>query len=201
MSLQTRLNALIAAIGADIKDTRLSMSGVASGSLSGLTTTAKTSLLAAINEINAKPGTDPWTSQALSTAYTNSTITASDVFTGFTPVANTRYIVDALLSVSAAAITTGVQTALFGPSSGITRSAVKLIAANTSAADTISHTSLNNFQTMTAGLTTPTLLSIQAIIEVGATPGAGNIKVQAKSEVAASVVTIYPGSSMRWRTI
>lgn len=50
MSLQTRLEALAAAIGADIKSDRASM-----GALASLTTSAKASLVAAINEVNAKP--------------------------------------------------------------------------------------------------------------------------------------------------
>lgn len=201
MSLQIRLANLITAIGTDYKQLRTWIAGSQTADLTGLTTTAKTSLLAAINEVNAKPGTDPWTVQALSTAYTNSTVTASDVFTGFAPAANTRYIVDILASVFTAAATTGIQTALSGPSSGITRSAVKIISASAAGTDMITHTTLNTFQVATAGLTTSTLLSIQAVIEVGATPGAGNIKLQAKSEVAASLVTVSPGSSMRWRTI
>jgi hypothetical protein len=202
VSLQTRLEALASALGADTKADRITMTGLASGSLASLTTTAKTSLLAAINEINAKLATsgEPWTSQALTVAYTNSTVTASDVFAGFTPAANTRYIVDVLASVSAAAATTGVQTGLTGPTTGITRSAVKVVSSSAAATDLISHQALNAFQAAAASLTTPTLLSLQAIVEV-ATPGAGNIRFQAKSEVAGSVITIYPGSSMRWRTI
>lgn len=176
MSLQTRLAALITAIGADIKNINTQ--------LSTLLTTAY-----------------PWLEEVRSSAYTNSTVNASDVFTGFKPNANTRYIVDVFASVFTAAITTGIQVGLTGPTSGITASAVKIITANTSAADTISHTALNNFQTMTAGLTTPTLLSLQALVEVGASPGIGNIRLQAKSEVAGSLVTIRPGSSMRWREI
>jgi hypothetical protein len=202
VSLQTRLEALASALGADTKADRITMTGLASGSLAALTTTAKTSLLAAINEINAKlaASTEPWTSQALTVAYTNSTVTATDVFTGFTPAANTRYIVDVLVSVAAAAVTTGVQTGLTGPTTGITRSAVKVVSASAAGTDLISHQALNAFQVAAASLTTPTLLSLQAVIEVG-TPGAGNIRFQAKSEVAASAITIYPGSSMRWRTI
>lgn len=54
----------------------------------------------------------------------------------------------------------------------------------------------------TPGSVPPTVpLNVQAIIQVEATPGAGNIRMQAKSEVAGSVITILPGSSMRWRTI
>ena len=48
MSLETQLIALAQAIGADIKDLRGKQ-----GDLTALTTTAKTSLVAAINEIKA----------------------------------------------------------------------------------------------------------------------------------------------------
>lgn len=49
MSLETKLIALAQAVGADIKALRL-----ADGDLSALTTTAKTSLAAAINELDAQ---------------------------------------------------------------------------------------------------------------------------------------------------
>jgi hypothetical protein len=176
VSLQTRLEALVAAIGADVKQLAADIAAAGGGS-------------------------NPWTDEARSTAYTNSTVTASDVFTGFTPVANARYIVDVLASVHTAAATTGIQTALAGPTSGITRSAVKIQSASAAATDLLTHTVLNTFQAAAAGLTTPTLLYIQSIIEVGASPGAGKIRMQAKSEVAGSLVTVNPGSSMRWRTI
>lgn len=55
MSLQTRLQDLATAIGTDIKQLRTWITGSASGDLTGLTTTAKTSLVAAVNEVNAKP--------------------------------------------------------------------------------------------------------------------------------------------------
>lgn len=53
MSLQTRINDLITAIGTDYKQLRTWISGSASGDLTGLTTTDKTSLVAAINETKA----------------------------------------------------------------------------------------------------------------------------------------------------
>lgn len=59
MSLQTRISDLITAVGTDIKQLRIWATGSASGDLTGLTTTAKTSLLAAINEVNAKPAGNP----------------------------------------------------------------------------------------------------------------------------------------------
>lgn len=54
MSLQVRIQDLITAIGTDMKQLRIWATGSAAGDLTGLTTTAKTSLLAAVNEVNAK---------------------------------------------------------------------------------------------------------------------------------------------------
>lgn len=53
MSLQTRLSDLATAIGTDIKLLRTYITGSSTGDLTGLTTTAKTSLIAAINEVKA----------------------------------------------------------------------------------------------------------------------------------------------------
>lgn len=53
MSLQTRLSDLITAIGTDYKQFRTWITGSSTGDLSGLTTTAKSSLVAAINEVKA----------------------------------------------------------------------------------------------------------------------------------------------------
>lgn len=53
MSLQTRLSDLITAVGTDIKQLRTWITGSSSGDLTGLTTTTKTDLISAINEIKA----------------------------------------------------------------------------------------------------------------------------------------------------
>lgn len=55
MSLQTRLSDLATAVGTDIKQLRTFITGSSSGTLSALTTTVKSDLVAAINEVNAKP--------------------------------------------------------------------------------------------------------------------------------------------------
>lgn len=59
MSLQTRVGDLITAIGTDYKGLRTWITGSTAGDLTGLTTTVKTSLLAAVNEVNAKPSSSP----------------------------------------------------------------------------------------------------------------------------------------------
>lgn len=53
MSLQTRISDLITAIGTDYKQLRTWITGSSSGDLTGLTTTTKVSLVAAINEVEA----------------------------------------------------------------------------------------------------------------------------------------------------
>jgi hypothetical protein len=55
VSLQTRLQDLATAVATDIKQLKVWVTGSSSGSLAGLTTVAKTDLVSAINEINAKP--------------------------------------------------------------------------------------------------------------------------------------------------
>jgi len=51
MSLQTRIESLATRIGTEFKTVRTKISGNSSGDISGLTTTVKTNLLAAINEL------------------------------------------------------------------------------------------------------------------------------------------------------
>jgi hypothetical protein len=55
LSLQNRLSDLVTAIGTDYKQLRTWITGSSSGNLTGLTTTAKADIVAAINEVNAKP--------------------------------------------------------------------------------------------------------------------------------------------------
>jgi hypothetical protein len=59
LSLQTRLGDLITAIGTDYKQLRTWISGSSSGDLTGLTTTDKTSLVNAINEVDAQSSAPP----------------------------------------------------------------------------------------------------------------------------------------------
>lgn len=56
MSLQTRISDLITAIGTDIKQLRTWITGSSSGDLTGLTTTTKTSVVAAVNELHGEHG-------------------------------------------------------------------------------------------------------------------------------------------------
>jgi len=59
LSLQTRIGDLITAVGTDIKQLRVFITGSASGNLTGLTTTDKTSVVNAINEVKAGSSGSP----------------------------------------------------------------------------------------------------------------------------------------------
>lgn len=150
--------------------------------------------------IGPATGAYPWTEQVLTADYTNTLTTASDVHAGFTPVASTRYLLEATLIVISAATTTGVQIGVTSPT-GFSRSAVKVVSAATASTDLISHQAANTFQAGLAGLTTPTILNVQAFIAFTATPGSGTVRLQARTEVALSQITVCAGSSVRWRTV
>lgn len=59
MSLQTRLTDFTTAVGTDYKQLRVWITGTSTGDLTGLTTTSKASVVAAINEVNGKVYTPP----------------------------------------------------------------------------------------------------------------------------------------------
>lgn len=59
MSLMTRLNDLITAVGTDYKQLRTFITGSSTGDLTGLTTTSKSSVVTAINEVNGKAAPAP----------------------------------------------------------------------------------------------------------------------------------------------
>jgi len=60
MTLQTRISDLITAVGTDYKAIKTMITGSAAGDLTGLTTTTKTSLVAALNEVHAEVGGTGW---------------------------------------------------------------------------------------------------------------------------------------------
>lgn len=82
MSLQTRLTDLITAIGTDYKYLRTLISGSSTGTLSSLTTTTQASLVAAINEVNAKPTAAPTSPATTTTTGTVQLATLAEVATG-----------------------------------------------------------------------------------------------------------------------
>lgn len=172
MSLESRLAAFIAAVGADIK------------------------------LLKARPS-DPWTTQSLGdTTYSNATLGLTDIFPGFAPVPNKNYEVRSRLICGVNVSTTGMQTVLAGPANA-ERAAVKISTPLSASTEQVNNYSdLNQIQTMAAGYAGFSLLCIEAVIDFGPSILAGNVRVQARSEVAATnAVRVYTGSFMSWREI
>lgn len=90
MSLQTRLGDLITAVGTDIKQLRTWITGSSSGNLTGLTTTDKSNLVSAINEVKAgSSGAPPDASETvkgiIELASLDEVATGTDVVRAVTP--------------------------------------------------------------------------------------------------------------------
>lgn len=91
MSLITKLSDLITAVGTDYKQIRTWISGSSTGDLTGLTTTVKTSLVAAINEVKASatgspPAATETTSGVVELSTQSETNTGTDDATAVTPL-------------------------------------------------------------------------------------------------------------------
>lgn len=146
-------------------------------------------------------GGDGWTYERLGADWTNSTVTDSDIFAGFTPAANKAYEIEVKALVESAIQTTGIQVGLVGPTGQTTISQhVRTPGTATSVLD--NHLSV--FGRATAGTTVaaPSILTLSAFVRYGAGPGAGNVKLQGRSEVGGgSTVTMYTKSYMRWREL
>lgn len=148
-------------------------------------------------------GSDPYSWEILASQVNNSSnVTDVNIFTGFQPAASTRYHVEIMLSVLSAAAATAVRTTLSGPTTGVTMAAVKTVSAASGSADHIQHVSaLNQLNSNTAGLTTATLIRIEALLDFGAGVNAVNLRPQLRSEVLASQVSVLAGSYMKWRIL
>lgn len=181
--------------------TRASVADSKALSVSGNTSVADSKAVSAA--AGGGSGSDPWTYVALAADFTTSLATAQNV-TGleFTPVANTRYIFEAVLGVRSA-------TATVNPRPGL--------AWATGMADgvaTIEQTSTATAKLMVNGnIAAPLLLAVGGIpnnsasfpalcygfVRAGATPS-GNIRIQLASETAGTVVRIVASSYLRYRT-
>lgn len=82
MSLQTRLSDLITAIGTDYKQLRTWITGSSSGTLASLTTTDKTSLVAAVNEVKTLASSGSVPDATTTTAGKIEIATLAEVATG-----------------------------------------------------------------------------------------------------------------------
>jgi hypothetical protein len=135
------------------------------------------------------------------TDWTNSTTTPTDIFTGFTPAAQTTYLVEAFLMGNTAATTTALQVALVGPTTGIGSVAIKYQLPATTNTEFLSFIAgMSNFPGNTTAPAAFALYKVEGVF-ITTTPGVGNVRFQGQSEIGGSLVTVRIGSFMRWTAI
>lgn len=200
--LQAELDADDAALAAHLADTTdahdaSAISVVPAGTISA------TNVQAALEEIAAESGGagETWTYERRATDWTNSTITTSDIFTGFVPIANTRYEVECFLIVKSADATSGLQLGLMGPG-GLNVAAQKITMCSSATADLIGN--VVGFGIFAAGSTPANygIAKVSGFVEYGASPAAGNnVRLIGRAETAGQVATVRDDSYMRWRIL
>lgn len=160
---------------------------------------------AAINAADAAhthPANDGWTEVILGADYTNSTVTLTDVLTLGNTLAIGTYIFEAYLAVKAAAATTGVQIGLaFG--SGM-EAIFQIHSPSSATADVMVNGRATGSKA--ASLAVPVLNAYyfawgSGMLIVTTNPQGAATRLQANSEIAASLVTIKAGSVLRYKKI
>lgn len=145
---------------------------------------------------------DGWTYEHLTADYTNNTAGMTDVFAGFTPEANGRYQVEVFGAVNSAGATIAFVSQLAGPATGVSFVSSKITTTQSAGVDHQAHgTAFGQASNITSTPTAPSPYALSALVAFGATPGAGNVRMQARSETAGTVVTMKAGSYMRWRKL
>lgn len=148
-------------------------------------------------------GSDPWTILKLAAPFTTGSATAVDV-TGlsFTPLANTNYMIEAVLLLRTATATVNPRVG-FAWATGLNDGVMSIDVAQSATT-----------QIMVRGNITASLLAavgglpnntaswpafLYGAVMAGATP-AGQCRVQIASETANTIVTVRAGSFLRYRT-
>lgn len=143
----------------------------------------------------------PWTYERLGADWTNGTAIDTDIFAGFAPAANKSYEIEVCALVESAIQTTAIQVGLAGPSGSTT---VVQHVQTPGTATSVLDNHIATFGRALAGTTVaqPAVLRLRGLVRYGAAPGAGNVRLQGRSETGAgSVVTMYAKSYMRWREL
>lgn len=154
--------------------------------------------------INPGGGSDPWVYVALSSNFTTSNATNTNV-TGlaFTPSANLRYHVEGYFLLRTATATVGARPGIAWPT-GYSDGAAYMQAPNslTAVAMQLNAPAAGTANAASTGLAVAARSyagQMQAILIMGASPS-GSFQITLASETAATVVTMAAGSFIRYRT-
>lgn len=144
---------------------------------------------------------DAWTYERLASDFTRNVATLADVFTGFTPAANTKYEWEVRGAILTDAATTGFQSDMNGPT-GENWVAYKINSAASATTDLLTHgTAWATLNTSVNNLAATNILLVTGMCSYGASPGAGNVRLRARMESGGVSVTMKAGSYMRWRAL
>jgi hypothetical protein len=143
---------------------------------------------------------EDWVYVVLGSDATNSTGTLVDTDLSFTPAANGLYEVEARLVYETAATTTGLQWTFVDSSSATWSTQAISVPANATT-NVFRNGALNTVVLGSGtGAATRHLATGAAMVQAQAVP-AGLFKIQIRTEVAASLVTVRAGSFLRYRRV
>ena len=149
---------------------------------------------------------DPWTYVKLTGVQSSTVIAAAATLLTFTPAANTLYEIDGRIITQSTVTTTGAQWGVNFPTAGVVSKSAILTQTNAATATvvrTLQTSAANN--TLITATGAPVANQDQlgwftAILETGAAP-TGDVTVTLASEIAASSVSIRPGSFIRYKKV
>jgi hypothetical protein len=155
----------------------------------------------------AGAGSDPWTVRKLPSDFSISTTAVGDVtqggtLLGFTPVANTDYMWEAVLYLRTATATVNPRVG-FAWATGLTDGVCTIEEAQSATAQILAMGNINAALLAAVGGIPNTTQSwpclVYGVLRAGATPS-GNARVQLASETGGTNVTVKAGSYIRYRT-
>jgi hypothetical protein len=149
-------------------------------------------------------GSDPWTILKLAADFSTTSATAVDVTgLGFTPSANTSYMIEGILFLRTATATVNPRAGFAWPSAGMTDGVMSIDEAQTATTQLMARGNSGAALLMAVGGLPNTTQSWPAFLYGAAVVGAGpsgTLRVQLASETAGTSVTIKAGSFLRYRT-
>lgn len=198
MSLETRIQSLITAIGADIKTLFGKQSALVSGTniktVNGATLLGSGDLLVG-SGITASKAVMTSTQADTTAALVNVTQLVLPL------AANSTYMIDCFLTFQSAATTTGIGVGFVSPTGSNSMLEIVVPLVSTAAANALRTTFPNAAATTSGivlgtGVTAITSNHTARVSGLITTTSAGNIQIQFRSEVAASAVTLQIGSTL-----
>lgn len=198
MSLETRIQSLITAIGADIKTLFGKQSALVSGS--NIKTVNGASLLGSGDLLVGSDITAA--AVAMTATQANTTVAYVNVTQLVLPLAaNSTYMIDCFLTFQSAATTTGIGVGFVAPTGSIPMLEIVVPVVSTQTANALRITFPNAASTTSGSVlgTGVTAIASNHTAKVSGlitTTSAGNIQIQFRSEVATSAVTLQIGSTL-----